>query len=517
MKWADGLRAQPDVLEARATTLSQVHDALEQTRSQHASLDFGPWEGKGREAHNTAYRHLSTEFSGCVRRLPSIASALRDSAQTFRDIQAAQQSTIELAARWDFEIDDDGKLHNRASGLSSLDPRRAGVWFQAGASIFLLETRLTIADGYLAARLFGSDLIDDVKSGLDKLGDTLRDGMDWAKSAISDAVDHIQQGAGAAWDALKRLGSTITNPPKWLTELIHEPHKLPQLAEVLGTGLYLGGQAVGALANLVAGKDLHLFDDGRPYHGDIVRTTPHAVTGPETVYGDMMKVYDERGDTATDPDKRPAVYVTAVGEGADRRYLVSIPGTTEEIGQLPGWNGGPQGTDWPANLKGVGYGTSAVTESTMYAIDRAIAQDQAAHPGATGKPQIVLTGHSQGGIIAGNIAADSTFTSRYQVNGVVTAGSPVETLGVPPEIPVYNYQHPKDIVPQTDLNPGPSGQNLTQIDLRDRGWNPMESHGQQNYLEDIMALPSRPSDEVLEPYFGKEGDQYTVEIGRETD
>ncbi|MSO37272.1 MAG: hypothetical protein EXQ69_03360 [Acidimicrobiia bacterium] len=38
---------------------------------------------------------------------------------------------------------------------------------------------------------------------------------------------------------------------------------------------------------------------------------------------------------------------------------------------------------------------------------------------------LMMIGHSQGGIAARNLAADSDFTHRYNVEGVVTAGSPV--------------------------------------------------------------------------------------------
>jgi poly(3-hydroxybutyrate) depolymerase len=61
---------------------------------------------------------------------------------------------------------------------------------------------------------------------------------------------------------------------------------------------------------------------------------------------------------------------------------------------------------------------------------------------------VVLTGFSQGGIMAANLAADSSFP--YNPIGVVTNGSPVDNFHVPPNVPVYAFQHATDVVPMLD-------------------------------------------------------------------
>ncbi|PKI89906.1 hypothetical protein CW368_12130 [Actinomycetales bacterium SN12] len=61
---------------------------------------------------------------------------------------------------------------------------------------------------------------------------------------------------------------------------------------------------------------------------------------------------------------------------------------------------------------------------------------------------VVLTGFSQGGIMAANLAADPAFP--YRPIGVVTNGSPIDNFRVPPHIPVYAFQHATDVVPMTD-------------------------------------------------------------------
>src|SRR5690606_23923251 len=62
---------------------------------------------------------------------------------------------------------------------------------------------------------------------------------------------------------------------------------------------------------------------------------------------------------------------------------------------------------------------------------------------APGDP-VVFSGFSQGGIMAANLAADRTLP--YDVVGVVTNGSPVDSFDIPKHIPVVAFQHANDPV-----------------------------------------------------------------------
>ena len=257
----------------------------------------------------------------------------------------------------------------------------------------------------------------------------------------------------------------------------------------------------------------------------------------------MMDVYNTQD--SDDPNDRAQIQVTpVVGDDGQVRYVVSIPGTTESMTTLDGWNGNPTGTDWAANLKGVGYGSTAATESIMNSIDQAIKKDQAMRGISGGKPEVLLSGHSQGGIIAGNIAASSEFAEKYDVGGVISAGSPVETLGVPEHIPVYNYQNELDPVPRADLGgarwePGNGIQpdtpsNVHNIVFPHEGSiSPVHTHDQQTYADNIDKLqkqasmqnpPNTPNvraqqamDNDLDRFYNGEVDTaYRVKYGRET-
>ena len=181
----------------------------------------------------------------------------------------------------------------------------------------------------------------------------------------------------------------------------------------------------------------------------------------------------------------------------------------------------------------------------MNSIDQAIQEDQARRGISGGKPEVLLSGHSQGGIIAGNIANSEDFANKYDVGGVISAGSPVETLGVPKDIPVYNYQNQFDPVPRADLEgvnvKAPDGpvtfqpnENVHNITFPDDGnRSPDHTHNQDTYKRNIEGLQrdagnpglsgdpnvqaQRAMDEELGRFYNGEVDNaYRVEYGRET-
>ena len=70
--------------------------------------------------------------------------------------------------------------------------------------------------------------------------------------------------------------------------------------------------------------------------------------------------------------------------------------------------------------------------------------------GAGPAEDVMLTGHSLGGIAAASLAADTGFTSRFHVTSVVTAGSPIARIDVPASVTVLSLEHEQDVVPMLD-------------------------------------------------------------------
>ncbi len=69
---------------------------------------------------------------------------------------------------------------------------------------------------------------------------------------------------------------------------------------------------------------------------------------------------------------------------------------------------------------------------------------------------VELVGHSQGGIVAANLAADPNFTSQYAVASVLTAGSPVALAAkAAPKVRSLHLENLSDAVPAVDGKANP--------------------------------------------------------------
>ena len=144
-------------------------------------------------------------------------------------------------------------------------------------------------------------------------------------------------------------------------------------------------------------------------------------------------------------------HVTVGEDGATTRsWTVDIRGTQSfAIGQS-----GPQ--DMTTNLQGVAGMNSDQLDAIKEAMNAAgIAPGEA----------VEFAGHSQGGIMAAQMAADPSVRARYNVVSVVTAGSPTATIA-PSDVPVLAYENSGDIVPGLDGN-ATRGDNVTTVMFHD--------------------------------------------------
>ena len=174
-------------------------------------------------------------------------------------------------------------------------------------------------------------------------------------------------------------------------------------------------------------------------------------TGVTTSADAIEHITQMHGGDADNGEIAIEEHVTVGEDGTTTRsWTVDIRGTQSfAIGQT-----GPQ--DMTTNLQGV----AGMSSDQLVAIKEAMSAAGIA-PGEA----VEFAGHSQGGIMAAQMAADPSVRARYNVVSVVTAGSPTATIA-PSDVPVLSYENSGDIVPGLDGN-GTRGDNVTTVMFRD--------------------------------------------------
>ncbi|MDE2387206.1 MAG: alpha/beta fold hydrolase, partial [Actinomycetales bacterium] len=97
--------------------------------------------------------------------------------------------------------------------------------------------------------------------------------------------------------------------------------------------------------------------------------------------------------------------------------------------------------------------------------------------------QVLLVGHSQGGIVAANIAAKP---HDFKVAGILTFGSPIAAAGIDPSVRVIALEHTNDPVPALDGAPNSIRENWLTIREHQAigfGESPVAVHDLKGYLE----------------------------------
>lgn len=128
-------------------------------------------------------------------------------------------------------------------------------------------------------------------------------------------------------------------------------------------------------------------------------------------------------------------------QGGTRAWIVEIPGVQNF---LP--NGGPNPFDLTSSLQLM----SGHTSDVMVAVAAAM-RDAGVPPG----DPVMLVGHSLGGIGAMALASNGSFASRYNIQAVVTAGSPVARFEPVGDVSVLSLENSGDIVWALDGAPNP--------------------------------------------------------------
>lgn len=283
-----------------------------------------------------------------------------------------------------------------------------------------------------------------------------------------DKLDAIREFADAAWDIIVLARDLIE---QLLTALGQLGRLLGELGPIVGDGLAvlqdLLGRMLPGIAAYGGGVFGYFLGTGL---GDMLRANPRVTeldpddaATPQS-YRNLM----EQGEISSPADlisgnrlvddlgknDFTAISVSTVRRPDGSTYtLVNLP-STQDWGALKALLGGK---DWGKTFNDDAPINDLDSNIALMLMDnpvfrtqyeRAVTQamqDAGVPPGS----DVVWSGFSQGGIMAGNLASDGSLP--YNTVGVVTNGAPIDGFGIPERVPVLQVQHQSDPVPRLDL------------------------------------------------------------------
>jgi hypothetical protein len=303
-------------------------------------------------------------------------------------------------------IDPVGFAEFEADLLTALDGWRGLSW--AGLACAALDAELRAAAGaYVAA-------------------DRLSGGLHDAFAGALDAAPALAVGA----EVLARTGDPIRAAE---AAIVRDPAAADTVVDLLGIP-----------------ATLHVLGAAIPDGHGVVRAPGFDRTGvagrPPRRLTDLV-----RGLAQRNGDERHGeidVRVLTMPDGS-RRAIVDITGTKS-------WNPLPTAdvTSLTTN------GRALVGESTAYEGGVLAAMRKA---GVRHTDDVMLVGHSEGGMVAVTAARDAVRSRAFRVTHVVTAGSPIgRTVGqLPNTVKVLALENSKDVVPHLDGVANPDKPNVT--------------------------------------------------------
>lgn len=260
---------------------------------------------------------------------------------------------------------------------------------------------------------FAGTASDAVGRGVDTGIDVLEDGL--GLFGVSTAgLSQFQRDAG-------HFGGILED---WATG-----ERVPTIAEVGAAGLLAAGSGGVGVWEAVTGQDTPLLDDRPGGLVESVRSEPVPAQGPTTLQDLIVRNDALRMDNPGGQLEHGQIGIQEVQRagGGDPAYIIQVPPTEgAAFSDVPGAYGAQGNSrDWGSNLRLVAGQHPAAMDDVRAAMEAA-----GVPPGA----EVLLVGHSQGGIVANHLSADPTFNSSsgepgtYNVTHAFSVGSPVQTV-----------------------------------------------------------------------------------------
>jgi len=179
------------------------------------------------------------------------------------------------------------------------------------------------------------------------------------------------------------------------------------------------------------GSDVARYDPQDPYGAQLRRNDRLDVDGgADETHVEIAQVLDETG-------------------AATGAWRVTLPSTQdwELMNGLTEGVADPRGDQGALNDLGSNIALM-IAPDVQGAYERSVIQ--AMHDAGIGPDDpVMLTGWSQGGILAGKMASDAGLP--FSIDAVFAAGAPIDHFDIPNDVAVVSIQHSGDVVPMLDL------------------------------------------------------------------
>ncbi|MFJ4038923.1 hypothetical protein ACIPVB_12680 [Microbacterium sp. NPDC090007] len=285
-----------------------------------------------------------------------------------------------------------------------------------------------------------------------------------------DKLDAIREFADASWDVVVLARDLIEQLLDALGEL---GRLLEELAPIVAEGLTLVRDILGRITPGIAmyggGVAGYLLGTGL---GDLLRFTPR-VTEFDSANAVNVEEYQNLMDQGEITSPRDLIsrnkFIDGIGSTESTALSVARvrreDGTTYTLVNLPStldWGALKavlSDGDWADTFTDAGPVNDLDSNIALMLMDnplfrtqyeRAVMQalsDAGVPPGS----DVVWSGFSQGGIMAGNLGADTSLP--YKTVGVVTNGAPIDNFNIPPSVPLLQVEHASDPVAKLDKTP----------------------------------------------------------------
>ena len=193
-----------------------------------------------------------------------------------------------------------------------------------------------------------------------------------------------------------------------------------------------------------------------------------------------------------DPNLHGAIQIQQVGD----KYIVYIPGT-DDMSPIP--QDGEHARDMETNYQLIGGMDSAYGRGIQQAMIDA---------GLEGK-DVMLVGHSQGGMVSTSLAADPEFTRHFHVEHVVTAGSPTaQVTHLPDNTHAIHLENRGDAVPLLDGEDNPDQPNRITVKFDEGTSDIGDNHGLDHYAHGAAAADASTNGSIRDEITRMHDDGY---------